>query len=83
MVTSKVAGGKTVLTVTKVALEEVAKEINVQTEFDLDGGTFTPAEGTSVEEDEEDDLGNRASVSASAAARKTWKEENQKVLMLA
>ena len=75
VVTSKVAGGKTVLTVTKVALEEVAKEINVQTEFDLDGGTFTPAEGTSVEEDEEDDLGNRASVSASAAARKTWKKK--------
>ena len=75
VVTSKVTGGKTVLTVTKVALEEVAKEINVQTEFDLDGGTFTPAEGTSVEEDEEDDLGNRASVSASAAARKTWKKK--------
>ena len=75
VVTSKVADGKTVLTVTKATLEEVAKEINVQTEFDLDGGTFTPAEGTSVEEDEGDDLGNRASVSASAAARKTWKKK--------
>ena len=75
VVTSKVADGKTVLTVTKATLEEVAKEINVQTEFDLDGGTFTPAEGTSVEEDEGEDLGNRASVSASAAARKTWKKK--------
>ncbi|SQF72323.1 LPXTG cell wall anchor domain-containing protein [Streptococcus sanguinis] len=75
VVSSKIADGKTVLTVTKATLEEVAKEINVQTEFDLDGGTFTPAEGTSVEEDEGDDLGNRASVSASAAARKTWKKK--------
>ena len=75
VVSSKVADGKTVLTVTKATLEEVAKEINVQTEFDLDGGTFTPAEGTSVEEDKGDDLSNRASVSASAAARKTWKKK--------